>query len=272
MILNAGGISIYSLLKPVLVISMGVGLLLFFLAETVTPPTILKANEIDAREIRKTEGASLKRENIWFKGERQITHIAFFHPSGRTAFGYTRYHFDNAFQLIRRVDAKRLELVDGQWILYDGMQQTMNKDTGDLRVEVFTQQKEELNLKPSQFRKMAHRPEEMSMHRLAEYIERVEREGYDAQAYRVDLIHKTAYPFTGLVMGIIGMGLTARKKPVQGLPMAVSIGIAIAFLYWVFQGVCLSLGYGGVLPAAIAAWGANLVFLGGGTLLLINAE
>jgi len=100
----------------------------------------------------------------------------------------------------------------------------------------------------------------------------VEFEGYDATTYRVDLYAKSAYPFIGIIMGLIGVGLTARRQLTKGLPVSISLGIGIAFLYWVFQSLCLSFGYGEILPPAVAAWTANIVFLCGGGLLLLNAE
>ena len=48
---------------------------------------------------------------------------------------------------------------------------------------------------------------------------------------------------------------------IKGLPVIIALGIGTAFLYWIFYSFCLSLGYGEMLPPAIAAWTANLVFL-----------
>jgi lipopolysaccharide export system permease protein len=270
-ILNAGGVSIYSLFKPVIAICVAVGLLIFFLSESINPVTMLKANDIQQREIRKKKVA-LKKENIWIKGPRMITHIAFFHASGNTAQGFTHYIFDEGFRLIRRLDAKRAEFENGQWVLYDGLDQVLDKNANVFRAGNFDVLYEDLELNPTEFSEIVRRSEEMNVRQLAAYVERVEKEGYSAHEYRVDLYHKTAYPFVCVIMGLIGMGLTARKKLTQGLAIAVSMGIGIAFLYWIFQSFCLSLGYGGILPPLVAAWGANFIFLGGGILLLINAE
>jgi lipopolysaccharide export system permease protein len=157
-------------------------------------------------------------------------------------------------------------------MLYDGLDQILDKQTDTFRTGNFDVLQEKLELEPAQFSEIIRRSEEMNARQLSAYIDRIEKEGYSAHEYRVDLYHKTAYPFVCVIMGLIGMGLTARKKLTQGLPIAVSMGIAIAFLYWIFQSFCLALGYGGILPPLAAAWGANFVFLGGGILLLINAE
>ncbi len=271
-ILNASGISIYSLFKPVIAISMIAGLLIFLLSESVNPLTMLKANEIKYREIRKSRAIAVKQENIWIKGPRSITHIALFHTSGKTAQGFTHYIFDGRFRLIRRLDAKQAEFREGQWVLSNGLDQTLDLKADVFHTEAFEVREENLGLAPEEFREVIRRSEEMNVRQLSDFIRRVEAEGYTAHEYRVDLYHKIAYPFACVIMGLIGMALTARKKLTQGIPIAVSTGIAIAFLYWIFQSFCLTLGYGEILPPLAAAWGANFVFLGGGMLLLINSE
>jgi lipopolysaccharide export system permease protein len=271
-ILNASGVSIYSLFKPVIVIAVAVGVMILIFSESINPPTMLKANEIKYHEIRKSRDVALKKEDIWIKGPRVITHIDFYHATENTAQGFTHYIFNADFRLIRRLDAKRAEFERGHWMLYDGLDQILDKQTDTFRTGNFDVLQEKLELEPAQFSEIIRRSEEMNARQLSAYIDRIEKEGYSAHEYRVDLYHKTAYPFVCVIMGLIGMGLTARKKLTQGLPIAVSMGIAIAFLYWIFQSFCLSLGYGGILPPLAAAWGANFVFLGGGILLLINAE
>ncbi len=271
-ILNASGISIYTLFKPVITLSIVAGLLIFLLSESINPLTMLKANQIKYREIRKSSNLAVKQENVWVKGPHSITHIALFHPSGKTAQGFTHYVFDSRFRLIRRLDAKQARFQEGQWILHNGLEQTLDTKANALHAETFAAREVKIGLQPDEFSEVVRRSEEMNVHQLSAYIDRVEAEGYTAHEYRVDLYHKSAYPFVCVIMGLIGMGLTARKKMTQGLPIAVSMGIAVAFLYWIFQSFCLSLGYGGALPPLAAAWGANFVFLGGGILLLIDAE
>ena len=91
-------------------------------------------------------------------------------------------------------------------------------------------------------------------------VKRVEDEGYDATFYKVDLYAKVAFPFVCLILSVTALGIASKARFREGLALGVSLGIGIAFLYWIFYSFCISLGYGGVLPPVAAAWTANLVF------------
>lgn len=271
-ILNASGISIYALVRPVLMISAAAALLLFYLAEHVVPLTMQQSNDIKRNEIRKTANVAVKAENIWIKGQRQITHIKYFDPSTQIIFGLTRYFFDAQFRLIRRIDARTAEYQTSQWILHDCMNQNLNVADDTYAISLHETLAENLELEPEDFSQIAHKSEEMNFRQLLDYIHKVEAEGYAATVYRVDLNAKCAYPFVCVIMALMGIGLTARKRLDKGLPVSISYGIGIGFLYWVFHSFCISLGYGGILPPMAAAWAANLVFFCGGLLLIMNAE
>jgi lipopolysaccharide export system permease protein len=271
-ILNASGISIYALVRPVLIISAATALLLFYLTEHVVPMTMQQSNAIKQNEIRKTTNVAVKEENIWIKGQRRITHIKYFDPSTQVIFGFTRYFFDSQFRLIRRIDAQKAEYQNQRWTLHHCMNQRLNVANNTYAVSLRDTLTEDLELQPSDFRQIVHKSEEMNFRQLLEYIHKVEAEGYTATVYRVDLDAKCAYPFVCIIMSLVGMGLTARKRIDLGLPISISYGIGIGFLYWVSQSFCVSLGYGGVLPPIVAAWTANFVFFCGGLLLIINAE
>ena len=112
----------------------------------------------------------------------------------------------------------------------------------------------------------------MSYNALRALIRKVEAEGYDATRYRVDLNYKIAFPVVCLIMCLVGTGIAVRGKLKEGLPVIVSYGMGIAFLYWIVLSFCVSLGYGEILPPVAAAWAANLIFLCVGGIVLINAE
>ena len=272
MIINSSGISIYALLKPVLMVAAAAALLLFYLAEQIVPLTMLQANAIQNREIRKKTNVTVKERNIWIKGNRQITHIQYFNPASRNIYGFTRYFFSQEFRLIRRIDAREGKFEDNQWRLIACMDQKLNLQNNAYDIELYPTLQEDLQLHPDDFRQIIRKSEEMNFRELRAYVRRVENEGYDATTYRVDLYAKSAYPFVCIIMSLVAIGLTARRRLDKGLPVSITYGIGIGFLYFVFQSFCISLGYGGILPPLAAAWTANFVFLCGGSFLVINAE
>ncbi len=270
--IKASGISVFALLRPVLFVGILLGIVLIFLSETIIPITILKANLIHQKEIRKQTDISSKGENIWIKGNRQMTHIKYYHPSTKRVFGVTRYFFDEDFRLIKRIDAPKGIFQNKDWVLHDLMEQILDTKTGEVRVLFHDTHHAQMDIVPEDLKKVVKKSEEMSFRELLSYIRKVRAEGYDATIYQVDLYAKTALPFLCIIMCLMGTGLAAGQRIGAGLPRSISFGIVIGFLYWVFFTFCLSLGYGELLPPFVAAWMANFVFLSFGILSLMNAE
>ncbi|MFC1859522.1 LPS export ABC transporter permease LptG [Thermodesulfobacteriota bacterium] len=270
--LKTCGIGIYYLLKPIVILGFGFGLLLFILSEVVVPITISEANRIQKIEIRKQTALTLKEKNIWIKGNRSIAHIKYYNPADSAIFGITLNFFDKSFRLIRRTDAKEGFYQKGKWTLSNVIEQVLDKETGKYIVTFHQQKIEMFDFEPADLKRIIKRSEEMSLRELFQYVKKVEAEGYDATSYRVDLHAKTAFPFICIIMCLTGTGIAARTKAEKGLPMNIALGIGTAFLYWIFYSFCLSLGRGEMLPPVIAAWMANIVFFCFGIFILQSAE
>jgi lipopolysaccharide export system permease protein len=271
-VINSSGISIYALVKPVLLVSAIASLTLFYLAEQVVPLTMRQSNAIKYQEIRGTSNISVKKKNIWIKGPRRITHIKYFDPATQAIYGFTRYFFDAEFRLVRRLDAAKGEYQNEKWTLIDAMDQQLDQVNNTYKIDLKTTVDEDLQMHPDDFQRIVHKSEEMDFEELRAYVKKVESEGYDARLYRTDLYAKSAAPFVCIIMGLVGIGLTAGRRLNKGLPVSITIGICVGFLYWIFQSFCLSLGYADVLPPLLSAWIANGIFLCAGVVLVINAE
>jgi len=270
--LKSSGISVYYLLKPVIVIGFLFSISLFFISEFIIPATKIRANRIWRLEVKKKGAAIIKRNNIWIKGERSIAHIKHYDPVKKSIFGITLNYFNSDFDLIKRIDAERGVFQDGKWFFYGVMEQKRIVEHGDYKITFHKVKAEPFDFLPDDFNRVVKKSEEMSFRELLVYSKKVEREGYDATAYKVDLYAKMAFPFVCLILCLSGTGIAINHKINGNLPVTISLGIGIAFLYWTFYGFCLSLGYGGVIHPLVAAWIANLLFLCFGILMLLFAE
>ena len=269
--LKSGGMSVYHFLKPILALSLFVTVGYFILAEIVVPVTISKANEIWRVEV-KGYTVTAERKNIWIKGHRSIAYISYFNPRDQSLSGITLNHFDQQFRLIRRVDAAKGEFQNRGWVFYDVMEQKLDSQSGSYAVNFSDEQVEEIDLTPDDLKRAAKKSEEMSVRELYHYIRDVESEGYDATPYRVDLQGKFALPISCIIVCIIGTSVTLRKTTREGLTMNIISGMVIVFLYFIVQGFCTSLGYGGILPPLIAAWIANFIFACVAVFNFLNAD
>jgi lipopolysaccharide export system permease protein len=268
--LKSGGISEYYLIAPMVVIGLCLSLGLFFFTETVAPITNARANRVAEKSKNKQKLVTSTEKNIWIRGDHSITHVAFYSPIDQHILNVTIYYFDDEFRLTRRIDAKKGEFRKGKWTLSDCLSQTLgNQDDGGQ--VVFTETEAlDIDLKPEDLKRVEQESAEMSYSSLLKYIWRVEKEGYDATKYRVDLYAKTAYPFVCLIMSLFGSGIALRGKTREGMAVSFAYGIISAFCYWGVYSFCLSLGYGDMIAPLIAAWTANVIFFFIGGILLLN--
>ncbi len=270
--LKSSGVSIYYLLRPVLLIGLLFSILLFFLSEAIVPITMGNANKIWLGDVRKESAVISKEKNIWIKGNRLITHIKYYNPEDKAVFGITINNFDKDFKLIRRVDAKKGVFEKGKWFLHEIVEQNLNKEDGNYKITFHKKRAEELDFLPEDLKRVIKKSEEMSFKELLSYIKKIEIEGYNAAIYKVDLYAKSAFPFVCIIMCMLGTGIAVKGKISAGLAVNIVCGIMAVFLYWVFYSFCISLGYGDMLPPFIAAWTANLVFLCFGVITLLNSD
>ncbi len=275
--LKSGGISVFYLLAPVAVLGVIFSVALFVFSEVVVPISAAKALHIEENKTGDALAVSSREKNIWIRQKGNIVNVKYYHPSEAVLQGVSFYFFDSDFNLVRRLDAESAGYREGRWVLSDCMEQRFGRDAtaGQDRAaqtRYYDNKEVSIDLKPSDFKQVARQSVEMSFTALWEYIKEIEAEGYDATKYRVDLYAKTAFPAVCLIMSLMGAGLALRGSAGEGMAASFAYAIVTAFVYWTVYSFCLSLGYGDVLPAWLAAWIANILFGFGVALLLLNLE
>lgn len=267
--LKSCGLSIFHLFIPVAVLGILSAVLLLLLTEMVVPTAMARANRIWLQDVK---GGAAITGNKWMKGDHSFFKINQYDPGEQVLYGLTAYYLDDQFRLSRRMDAKRGEFEDGRWVLQDLLAQEFNPETGEPKVSFYSRKTVNIELQPEELLQITPETEEMSYKDLRAFIRKIEAEGDDATRYRVDLNYKIAFPVVCLVMCLIGTAVAARDKLKEGLPVIVSYGIGIAFLYFIVLSFCVSIGYGGMLPPVVAAWAGHIIFLCAGGWALIGAQ
>ena len=270
--IKSSGISIYFLIKPAILSGMILAILMFFLGETIIPVSMAKANYIRHHVLKKGNNIFSVREDIWIKSENRLVHINFFDPAKKSVAGITVAKVGKDFSLESRIDAQKGYFKQGKWVFENIIEQIHDKNSMEYEVKSYDKKIVTLAIKPEDLGEVLKKSEEMSYFELKNYVTKVEYEGYDATTYKVDLNGKIAFPFICIIMVLTGAATGMRPFAKDNIPVAIAIGVVIAFMYWVAYGFCLSLGYGTVLPPIISAWAANLVFLCFGVLYLANTE
>jgi len=270
--LKSSGVSLQYLLIPVFVIGLILSAALFIFSEAFVPITISRALQLEENKPDGQQMMASREKNIWLRHHRGITHIQHFHPAENIIYGVSAMFFDEAFHLAKRIDAQKGVYRNGEWIFFSAMVQYFEGKTDEFKTEFFDEKAVDLDLVPKDLKRVAKSAEEMSFTTLRDYIQTVERDGYDSSKYRVDLYAKTAFPLICLIMCLVGAAIALRGKTREGMAVSFAYGIVTAFIYWSLYSFCLSLGYGEILPPLLAAWMANLIFICIAAFMVLNLE
>ncbi|MDX1582934.1 MAG: LptF/LptG family permease, partial [Thermoanaerobaculia bacterium] len=127
--------------------------------------------------------------------------------------------------------------------------------------------------RPDYFSTEVRTPEEMTFGQLRDYIRDLKRSGYSASELTVQLFRKTSWPFVSLVMGLIALPFSFRMgSRTGGALYGIGIALFVAFAYWTIFGIFIQLGEVGSLPAILAAWSANILFIIAALYMFIQVE
>ncbi len=271
--MRAGGLSLYRIIAPILLSSLGISLLTFLANEYVVPLTNKRGEYIRRVNIQKTGlRTHAQKDKIWYRSENntiwQITH---YDPSSKKMRGVTLYRTDRRNRLKRRIDATEAVWAPAEkhWEFYKGVIHDFAGE-GKIKQETFRKKVFALAEKPEDFRKTGRNPETMNYHELGRYIENLSKSGVDPTRYVVDMWAKISAPFISFVLALAGAPFSIRNGRSGGVALGVAIAIGIGAVYLVLFHASLSFGHAGRLPPILAAWGPNAIFLAGGAYFLAS--
>jgi lipopolysaccharide export system permease protein len=163
--------------------------------------------------------------------------------------------------LSMRTDAEsmRYDAATGQWIMQNASTRLFNHKSEQL--SVLPLKPITLNLTPHSLEELNLQPDEMNIIRHYRYLADKENAGFSGlERSMVKLHSKIALPFASLIIILIGVPLSAKKKR-GGLASEISITLFVGFLFLGLQKTIAIAGYQGIMNPILAAWLPNILFL-----------
>ncbi len=271
--MRAGGLSLYRIIAPILIASLGISILTFLANEYIVPLANKRGEYIRRVKIQKIGlRTHIQRDKVWYRSENNtIWHITHYDPSSEKMRGVTLYRMDPHNRLTQRIDA--VEVVwaplNKHWEFRKGVIHDFSEE-GKINREIFEKKIFALEEKPNDFKKTGRNPETMNYQELTRYIKSLSKNGVDPTRYIVDMWAKISAPFISFVLAFVGVSFCIRNSRSGGVALGVATAIGIGAIYLVFFHASLSFGHAGRLPPILAAWGPNAIFLAGGTYFLAS--
>jgi lipopolysaccharide export system permease protein len=241
MVLKASGIGPVFVVGPIVALALLASSLDFTLSEYLVPLTSTRANYIwNVQVMNRPSPTSFSEEKVWYKSGQTIYNIRVLNAKRGLLEGVTIHILDGKFRLIKRLDARRGQWDGQSWIFSDGILIERTAD-GNFTAEHFQSRRFALKEHPQDFQHLEKSSEEMTLAELARYVAEIESEGYDSTRYRVDFHERIAFPFTSLIMALLGIGVALYQGKKGGIAVGVAASVVLAFIYFLMFQFMLSI-------------------------------
>jgi LPS export ABC transporter permease LptG len=265
--MKAAGISQYRMAVPVLAIALLLSAVTFNISEKVLPESKIKYDEV-TRKIKKKQPQTLEQIGRQFLfGKAQISNlnrIYYFYQYDESDYKFSKisfYDYDPVtMKLAQRLSADSAywdEEFQG-WTFQNGWVQKFMYP--GIMTEVFENRIYQLDENPEYFKRTWQTPDQMNYEELRKLIAELRMKGFDPVVEQVRLYWKIAYAIVTFVVVIVGIPFSFRMDN-KGSLSGIFISLVIVLVYYPMTNVLKHLGYSGVLPPLLAAWGGNLLFI-----------
>lgn len=256
---KAGGISLYRVVIPILLVAAVGASSIWVLSESVVPHSNREAkrllDRIKGRDKKPRVYTSGGRQWLLSRDDESFYSFLQFDEETSTMVRFTKLTIDESMELKSHLFAQRLSYRDGSWFAESGWFRRFRPD-GQVEFEVINAPTEVgIPETPAYFAHERRLPAEMSFAELADHINELRESGHYPARLIVRWHQKFAYPLSAFLMVLLALpfGLNRagrRVTTMQGIALALVLGI----VYYVSVAFFGKLGEAEVLPAIIGAW------------------
>ena len=252
--MKAGGISVYRILAPVLIVTLVICAFFAIFYNHIASPAYHEANLLQKKTPRRFGN------HLVFKGkDNRIFYSHRVDLKEQNIRSLTIWESDVSGELERIIYAKEATWTPTHWLLKNGhIRRFENKI--EISYETFKEKSMERSEDPARFVGSDKDPRAMTIKELKEQIAYKKEAGQISRIEHVKLHHKTAYPFAAVVVVMLGAPIAIRFGK-AGFFAGLVIAFFLVFIYWALSFATLEgLSENGKLHPFVACWGANILY------------
>ena len=252
-VMRAAGLSLSQLTRSVLQTGLVLSLGVLLIGEFVAPPLEQSASE--QRAAAKSEGMAIRGgRGFWVRDGDYFVHVQAVLPGIRLS-GIHIFKIGPQSRLETVTAAQGARYQEGRWVLEGIDRSTLNGDT------VQTQKLNSLTItsavSPKILEVLAADPGDLSVRDLWVYVDYLERNGLDAQSYRLALWRKLLAPLVYLAMLVVAMPFVFGPQRSAGIGQRLLVGLLLGLAFflanYLLGNVVLLYGYPPLLGAIVPA-------------------
>ena len=225
--MQASGMSVSGLLRPVILSAILLAFLTFLVADIVVPASETIAREIRTSAISNTLAIRGKK-GIWVKDSIQMIHIAVLRPSGR-AEGIEIYQLDEEGKLIQTLIAERATQIKNQWRLE--VVRSVQYEQNSVHIEDFNELIYKGKISSKLLDALLIEPRQMSSFDLYDYKLFLVKNNLDDSVESLTFWQKVFAPLTVVVMCLLAVPFVLGSQREGNTGQRLIIGILLGIAY-----------------------------------------
>jgi len=294
MALKASGLSFYRLLLSLVPAALLVGLLHFLLSDQVVPRTARILEQWDAAAqpaapagksaadtsaptglsggVTLTAPSPGPSQSIeWIRDGDSFVRIEAVLADGKELQGVTIFERKARAVLSERVLAERAVFDGTGWRLINVRKLSL-ADGQDRKPERVAEMPWQTSLTPDHLADLTTDPATLSMAEVWRFVSHPEVGSRPDDFYRTWMLRKIALPLVTIMMVLLAAPVAQGLQRHGGLSAGLAVGVGLGFLYFVADGLLLTLGEMGTIPPMVAAWSPTALFAALGVSALLKIE
>lgn len=260
-IARASGVSALKVLLGPLTAAVLLGVISVAALNPIVAATIRKHDAIKGSfSGQNTSQLSFSRDGLWL---RQATETSSFIiqagssiKSGTVLFDVRFHEFGTEGKLVRRIEARRADLLEGEWRLRDVTQwRFLEKnllETSD--ISTFAELFIKTDLTGDKIVGSFARPEEVSIWEIPGFIKQLETSGFSSVKHRTFLQVQLSTPLLLVAMVLTGAVFALQPTRFGNSGVMALLAVLSGFLLFALKNVAESLGEAQEVSVALAAW------------------
>ncbi len=271
--LKAAGVSLYRTCVPVLAMALLISLVALVFQEIALPEITVRSEEVDRVKIRGFPPRHLVRQGqIWYRSsDTRFLRIGLLDPAAKSLDSLVLLDLDPEFRLLDRLDVARAQWTPEGWQMSGGILRQISP-AGRVRSTTFQHELIAMPEHVDDFIRIHRLPDTMSFFELRAYVAKLRSGGHPVGGYLVQLYSKLSFPLVHVLMALVAIPFALSSPRSGGRAAGLGVALVIAVGYWMVDAVAVAFGRADLLPPVLAAWTANIVFAGVGTVLLLKAR
>lgn len=247
--IKAGGGRLKTLFYPFIAAGAFLSLFAFATNEVIVPDFSSKAADLQNSLEGKEKKSAFTGGTVWLRSnDGSPVRIDLYVAEKKIARGVNIFISGKDF-LKEQIIAQEAYWNGTTWILNNV--RIYEIDTGEIK-KVKSMEYSGME-SPEFFTNQLKTSDEMGIHELYQYMQRLKNAGFSNLKLVIDLNSRISFPLINIFMMMLGIALSTRGKMGGGLVTA-GVGLLISLLYWLGYTFSLSMGYAGFIPPLLAAW------------------